>query len=45
MPEPTSSGFFLFTWHVLLGSVIVFGIGYSSSLLLPSHDDAHAATD
>ena len=36
-----------FTWYVLIGSVITFVIGYSSSLLLSSHDDAaaHAATD
>ena len=36
-----------FTWYVLIGSVITFVIGYSSSLLFLSHDDAaaHAATD
>jgi SSS family transporter len=30
-----------FTWYVLIGSVITFVVGYSCSLLLPSHDDAH----
>src|SRR5271165_582973 len=36
-----------FTWYVLIGSVITFVIGYSSSLLLSSHDDdaAHPAAD
>jgi hypothetical protein len=36
-----------FTWYVLIGSVITFVIGYSSSLLFSSPDDAapHAATD
>jgi len=29
-----------FTWYVLIGSVITFVIGYSSSRLLSSHDDA-----
>jgi len=28
-----------FTWYVLLGSAITFAVGYSSSLLFPSHDD------
>ncbi len=35
-----------FTWYVLMGSVITFVVGYSSSLLFASHDDAaHAAAD
>ena len=36
-----------FTWYVLIGSVITFVIGYSSSLLFPSPDDAatHAPAD
>ena len=37
-----------FTWYVMIGSVITFVIGYSSSLLLPSHDNnaaAHVAAD
>ncbi len=35
-----------FPWYVLIGSVITFAIGYSSSLLLPSHDDrAHVRTN
>ena len=33
-----------FTWYVLIGSVITFVIGYSSSLLLP-HDKPDARTD
>jgi len=28
-----------FTWYVLLGSAITFAVGYSSSLLFPSHGD------
>jgi solute:Na+ symporter, SSS family len=32
-----------FTWYVLIGSVITFVIGYSSSLLCPAHDDPHAS--
>jgi len=35
-----------FPWYVLIGSVITFAIGYSSSLLLSSHDDSvHATSD
>jgi solute:Na+ symporter, SSS family len=36
-----------FTWCVLVGSFITFAIGYSSILLLPSHDNnaAHVAGD
>ena len=35
-----------FTWYVLIGSVITFVIGYSSSLLLPSQmTPPHAATN
>jgi solute:Na+ symporter, SSS family len=35
-----------FTWYVLIGSVITFSIGYSSSLLFPSSDDTpHLSTD
>ncbi len=36
-----------FTWYVPIGSVITFAIGYSSSLLFPSPDDAatHAPAD
>ncbi len=33
-----------FTWYVLIGSIITFVIGYSSSLLLPSHDGNADAT-
>src|SRR5208282_3035887 len=31
-----------FTWYVLIGSVVTFVIGYSSSLLFSSHDDERA---
>jgi solute:Na+ symporter, SSS family len=34
-----------FTWYVLIGGVITFAIGYSSSLLFPSHDAEHARAD
>jgi Na+/proline symporter len=35
-----------FPWYVLIGSVITFGIGYSSSLLLSSADDTvHGTSD
>ena len=31
-----------FTWYVLIGSIMTFVIGYSSSLLFPSHDNSNA---
>src|SRR5208283_5089777 len=35
-----------FTWYVLIGSMITFSIGYSSSLLFPSADNTpHVSID
>jgi solute:Na+ symporter, SSS family len=34
-----------FTWYVLIGSVITFVVGYSCSLLPPSHDHAHSTAN
>ena len=34
-----------FHLHVLIGSVITFVVGYSCSLLFPSHDDAHGTAN